>query len=99
MAFASALPLIVGVVLRVTPSLLEAPLSDAAASTGAAGTAGALVSTVIARPPDAALALPAVSVALAVSVCAPSASGELTIVHWPLASAVALPRSVAPSLS
>ena len=96
---AAALPVTVGVVTRVIASLADEPLSDAAARIGALGAFGAVVSTVIASAFDASLTLPAASVARAVSVCAPSASVLLAIVQWPAASAVALPRTLLPSLS
>ena len=95
---AAALPVTVGVVTRVSLSLADEPLSDAAARTGASGEFGAVVSTLIVSAFDASLAFPALSVALAVSACAPSAKVVvLVIVQRPAPSAVALPRTAAPS--
>ena len=92
-------PVSVGVLTRVRRSLPDTPLSDAAASASVAGLAGALVSMVKAKSLDTPETLPAASVARAVSVCAPSASVLLVIVQAPEPSAVALPRTVAPSES
>ena len=46
---------------------------------------------------DAALALPAASVALAVMLCVPSASAEAVMVHFPAVVAVPVPITVVPS--
>ena len=83
--------------IHVTRSLPDAPLSDAEANASVAGLAGALVSMVKARPADTPETLPAASVARAVSVCAPAVSVLLVIVQAPEPSAVALPSSVLPS--
>ena len=62
--------------------------------TGAAG-APALIVTL--RALDAALTLPAVSVAVAVKLCDPSASVAVVKLQAPLPLAVTVPSSVAPS--
>ena len=95
---ASAVPLTVGVVMRVTPSVLEAPLSLAAAKTGAAGAMGAVVSMVIASAAEAALVLPAISVDLTVRLWAPEASVLLVMLQTPPV-ATAVPSTVVPSVS
>ena len=64
----------VGVLSFVTRSLEEVPLSLAAVRTGADGAVGAVVSTVMVVPAEAGPMFPATSVAVAVSVCAPSES-------------------------
>ena len=61
-----------GVVLLVILSVFELPVSLAAVMSGVPGAAGAVVSIVIPRPVDATDWLPAVSVCLAIIVCAPS---------------------------
>src|SRR5207237_2867542 len=73
----SAVPVKVGVVLLVMLSVFEEPVSLAAARSGAVGAVGAAVSMVTERPPEAALVLPAASVALAVIVWLPEPSAEL----------------------
>ena len=93
------LPVKVGVVVLVTLSVVDAPLSDAVARSGALTAAGATVSTVTANPADATLALPAGSVCFAVTVCAPSARVELVIDQFPDPSAVAVPNTVVPLVS
>jgi hypothetical protein len=65
-AFASAVPLNVGVVLLVMLSVFDVPVSDAAARSGVEGADGAVVSTVIDKADDATDTFPAASVALAV---------------------------------
>ena len=70
--FASAVPEIVGVVSLVMSSVLELPVSDPAARSRDAGAAGAVASTVTLNADDAELVFPAVSVAVAVRLCAPS---------------------------
>ena len=57
-----------------------------------------LVSTVSARPTEAALILPAASAALAVSVCAPSLKIDEVMLQLPPV-AVAVPSTVVPSVS
>jgi hypothetical protein len=71
---ASAVPVKVGVVTLVTLSVLEAPLSDAAARSGADGADGAVASIVTWSVDDVPLEL------LAVIRCTPSASAEAEIV-------------------
>ena len=63
---ASAVPVNAGVVLLVTLSVLEEPLSVAAVRSGAEGAPGAVVSMVILNALEVTLVLPAASVALAV---------------------------------
>ena len=65
-ASASAVPLSVGVVSLVMLSVSELPESLAVSRSGAEGAVGAVVSTVIVSATEAALVLPAVSVAVAV---------------------------------
>ncbi len=62
----SAVPVKVGVVSLVMLSVLEEPVSLPASRSGVDGAAGAVVSTVRAKLLEAALWLPAASVALAV---------------------------------
>src|SRR5439155_5587247 len=69
---ASAVPVKVGVVTLVMLSVLDVPLSLAAVMSGAEGAAGALVSIVMLRAPEAPDTLPAVSVAVAVMLCVPA---------------------------
>ena len=92
------MPLKVGVVSLVMLSVLEVPLSVPAVMSGALG-AATLASMVMARPEDATLVLPAVSVALAVMVWAPAARAEVVMVQLPEPSAVPDPISVVPSVS
>ena len=63
---ASALPEKVGAVTLVMLSVLDIPVSDAVARSRFVGAAGAVVSMVTDNAADAALTLPAASVALAV---------------------------------
>src|SRR5437870_1678345 len=70
---ASAVPVKVGVVTLVMLSVLELPLSLAAARSGAEGAAGAVVSMVTLSAAEAAEMLPAASVAVAVMLCVPAA--------------------------
>ncbi|MFM8794336.1 MAG: hypothetical protein ACKOFF_05555, partial [Acidimicrobiales bacterium] len=65
-------PSIVGVVSEVMLSVDDVPVSDAAASSGAPGAAGAEVSTVIDSADPADAWLPAASVTLAVTDHVPS---------------------------
>jgi hypothetical protein len=94
---ASAVPVIVGVVLLVMPSVLELPLSSAVARPVVPGVAGAVLSTVTLSPAEAAL-VPDPLVVLAVSVCDPSLSTLLVIDQLP-AVALAVPSTVVPSVS
>ena len=73
---ASAVPVKVGVVTLVMLSVLDVPLSDAATRSGRVGAAGAVVSMVTDKAADAALTLPAASVALAVMLCAAGRQGR-----------------------
>ncbi len=76
------------------------PLLLATSNTGALGAFGATLSMVTLRAAEAAPVLPATSVALAVSVCAPRASAELVMLQAPvIAAAVAVPSTVTPSVS
>ena len=70
----SALPVNTGVVTLVTLSVLDVPESDAAARSGTDGTDGANASMVTESADEAALMLPAASVAVAVMLCEPLAS-------------------------
>src|SRR5919108_490970 len=76
---ASAVPVNVGVVTLVRLSVLEVPLSLAAARSGADGAAGAAVSTVTLRAVEAAETLPAASVAVAVTLCGPAARAAVVM--------------------
>ena len=60
---------------------------------------GAVASTVIASGDDAALVLPAASVVLTVILCAPPDKVLDVMVQAPVPSAVAVPKTVVPSLS
>src|SRR6185437_15566218 len=61
------------------------------------GAPGATVSTVTASAAEIALVLPPTSVSVAVRLWAPSLSAAVMKLHVPLAAAVAVPRTVAPS--
>jgi len=98
-ALASEVPLKIGVVVLVRSSLLLVPLSSALLKSGVPGALGAVVSIVISKLLEALLTLPAVSVTLAVSVCAPSLKVVLVILQLPLPSAVVVPSTVLPSVS
>src|SRR4029079_15750524 len=87
-----------GVVLLVMLSVCEVPVSVAAVMSGADGAAAA-VSIVMARPAEATLVLPAMSVCLAVTVWLPAASVELVIDQLPEASASPVPSTVVPLVS
>src|SRR5437588_4815005 len=76
---ASAVPAKVGVVTLVTLSVLELPLSLAAARSGADGAAGALASAVTPRAAERALTVPAASVAVAVMLCVPAAGAAVAM--------------------
>ena len=93
------LPVSVGVVTLVLLSVLLLPESDALARSGALGAEGAVVSIVTVRPVDAAPVLPAASVTLALSVCAPSVSALVVMLQLPEPSAVVVPSRVVPSVS
>ena len=94
---ASAVPVKLGVVLLVTLSVFELPVSVAAVMSGVDG-AATVVSIVMASPLDATDTLPAMSVDLAVMLCGPLTSVTCdVIVHAPvLTSAVAVPSTVVP---
>ena len=91
------MPVKTGVVIFVTLSLLDEPLSLAAARSGTE-TAGPLVSMVTTSAVDVAW-FPAKSVARAAILWVPLASTLEVIDQLPLASAVALPSTVLPSSS
>src|SRR5205085_1243572 len=97
--FASAVPVTVGVVALVRLSVLDVPESDPAVSSGVEGAVGAAVSIVTDRLAEAALVLPAASVALAVIVWLPEDSVEVVMLQLPLPSTVPLPTWVTPSNS
>src|SRR3954449_5506907 len=97
--FASAVPVKVGVATLVRLSVPDEPESEAVARSGVEGAAGAAVSMVTDRPPEAVPVLPAASVALAVIVWLPEASVDVAMLQLPLPSAVPLPTWVAPSNS
>ena len=99
MLLASALPVSVGVVSLVVLSVSELPESDAALRSGADGVAGALLSTVMLNADDADDTLPALSVAVAVMLCEPSANAEAVMLQLPLPSAVTLPTVPATELA
>src|SRR5207248_951358 len=80
-------------------SVPDVPESDAVNRSGADGAVGAAVSMVTDSPVEAALMLPAASVALAVIVWLPEDSVEVAMLQLPLPSAVPLPIWVAPSNS
>ena len=87
----------VGVVTLVMLSVLVLPESEAVLRSGALGADGAVVSIVNVRPVDAAPVLPAASVTLALSVCAPSVNALVVMLQLPEPSAVVVPSSVVPS--
>ena len=94
-AFASAVPLSVGVL-----SLVEPPLGTATLVTSlvtirfdATGTPVSIISVT----GVAVLTLPAASVAVTLRLCVPSASVELVMLHAPVLLAVVEPSTVAPS--
>jgi len=94
----SAVPVIVGVVVFVVLSvvlLAREPL----AKSGVLGAFGAMVSTDTSIPADAAPVLPAASMALTVRVWLPSLKVEEVMLQLPEPSAVAVPRTVVPSVS
>ena len=69
---ASAVPVNVGVLTLVRLSVLEVPLSLAASRSGVDGAAGAVVSIVMLKAPEAAETFPAASVAVAVMLWVPA---------------------------
>ncbi len=89
----------VGVVLLVMLSVLLLPESDVLSRTGVPEAVGVVVSIVTVRPAEATPVLPAASVTLVVSVWAPSLSVLEVMLQWPEPSAVAVPRTVVPSVS
>ena len=97
---AAAVPVKVGVLIRVMLSVVEEPLSLAAVRSGAPGTAGGVVSIVIVSADEVAPVLPATSVARAEMLWAPAVKVVLTVAdQFPDASATPLPRTVVPSKS
>ena len=96
---AGAKPVKVGVVMLVTLSVFDAPLSDAGVRSGADGAAGATVSIVTAKAAEGALTLPAVSVSVVVSVWLPFPRAVLVMLQVPPAVATPLPTGVVPSNS
>src|SRR5947207_2296913 len=78
--------------------MVELPVSEAAITSGVDG-AGAVVSIVTARAADAAFAFPAMSVAVAVMLCAPCVRVDAVTDQLPEPSAAALPIWVVPSNS
>ena len=91
---ASAVPLRVSVLPAVMPSP-PTPVSEA--KPVMTGAAGAAVSTVTTRAGEAALTLPAASVAVALKLCAPSARAAVAKLQAPAPFAVTVPSDVAPS--
>ena len=69
---ASAVPVKMGVVMLVTLSIVEAPVSLASARSGVDGAAGAEASIVTVRAEEASETLPAASVAVAVMLWVPA---------------------------
>jgi hypothetical protein len=95
----SAVPVKVGVETLVMLSVFEVPLSEMADRSGVLGALGAVESITIAIPAEALLVLPAVSVALLVSVWEPSDRALVVTLQLPSPSAVAVPSTVVPSVS
>lgn len=91
-ALASEVPVRVGVVSLVMLSVFELPLSLAALKSGVVGADGALVSTVTANTEDADEALPATSVAVAVTLWLPAAMVEAVMLQLPEPSEVVEPK-------
>src|SRR5207249_3841368 len=92
------LPVNAGVVTLVMLSIGGEPGRVGAVRPGADGAAAA-VSMVTLRLAEATLVLPAMSVCLAVRVCAPPARAELVIDQAPVPLATPVPSAVAPSVS
>src|SRR4029077_18043097 len=89
-------PVKVGAIMLVMLSMVDVPLSDTAARSGVPGAAGAVASIVTVRATEAALMLPARSVALAAITWAPSVNATVVTDQFPQASARALPMTVEP---
>ena len=92
-------PLTIGVVTLVMPSVCEMPVSLAIASVSPAG-AGAVVSMTSVNGRDALETLPAISAWVVVSVCGPATSVAVLLTdHWPLSPTSAVPMATPPSSS
>ena len=78
-------------------SMLDNPLSDAVARSGAVGAAGAVGSMVMESAGDAVDGLPATSLAVVVMLCTPAVMAGAGNDQVPAAVATAVPMSVAPS--
>ena len=89
--FASAVPLMMGVLSPVESSVLELPVSDAAFKSGVPGALGVPVSIVIARALEAEEVLLEASVAVAAMLWAPSVKALTVTDQFPEPSADALP--------
>jgi len=76
----SAVPLMTGVVALVKLSLFEDPESDSGSRSKSAGASGAIVSSVTTRVPEEGDSFPAVSVAFAVMLFAPSSRAVVTVI-------------------
>src|SRR5687768_5675995 len=94
---ASDEPLKVGVVSLVILSVVELPVSLAASRSGVDGAVRPVVSMMMLKPAEAAPLLPAASVALAVMLCVPSASGPPVKLQLPVALAVVVPNEIVPA--
>ena len=94
LAPASAVPVKTSVVSEVTLSPCIPVSSEKPEMTGAEG---ATVSTSTAKVPDAGLAFPATSVAVAVNSCTLSSSSPVAKLQRPVASATVVPIDVSPS--
>ena len=94
---ASAVPVMVGVAVLVIPSMAEIPVSEFVSNIGVAGVSGAFVSMVTVNASETIDVLPAASLACTFSSWVPSARVALAMVNLPVASAVAVPRTVVPS--
>src|SRR5436190_7128883 len=77
----SQVPVSVGEVTLVIPSLLETPLSLAAVSCGIDGVSGAVVSIVTLNTADNALVFPAASLACTARLCIPSGRMDEVTLH------------------
>ena len=95
---ASDVPETVGVVSFVRSSVVESPVSDPAAKSGADGSAGAVVSTVTLSDAEEELTLPTSSVDVAVRLWSPSCSVVAVMDQSPLPSEVVDPRLPSRSL-
>ena len=93
---ASAVPARLGVVILVMLSVLETPVSEVAKRSGSAGRAGAVASMVIDNAADAAVTLPATSVALVVMTWTPFPIDDVVTVQFPFASAMPVPTLFVP---